>query len=334
MMLGRGARMLGPRKNWTMQAVVSNIEVLFLAMLAGLLILLPLFVPVGGALLLAFVPFPFIVLAVKYPWRYAVSLLGVEGGLILLGGQPQFLFILSQCGLVALAMAWAIRRGWSISQTIVASLMVPLGIGTLLWALYSTLAQPLPQEPLTRYFDKAVSLSQTYVQALEQMQEGEEEQLAALVEALPQLLLAILPALVVISHLFMNVLNYIAVRRYCRRSQPPLRLDPDDLLCWRASDYLVWVFLASGAAMLIPLDTVSTMGLNVLLVTLAIYFLQGVAIALFWGRRLPFPPGVLWPVAAVVFLITGLLSVAVCTAAGLFDLWVDFRRQRRHSLLP
>src|SRR5262249_40385071 len=162
---------------------------------------------------------------------------GVEGGLILLGGQPQFLFILSQCGLVALVTAWAIRRGWSISQTIMASLVVPLGIGALLLALYSMLAQPLPQEILTRYFYKAVTVSQTYVQALEQLREGEEEHFAALVEALPQLLLAILPALVVISHLLMNVLNYIVVRRYCRRSQPPLRLDPDDLLGWRASDY-------------------------------------------------------------------------------------------------
>ena len=317
-----------------MKAVVGNIEVLCLAILSGILTLLPMFVPAGGGLLTAFVPFPFIVLAVKYPWRYAVSLLGVEGGLILLGGQPQLLFLLSQCGLVALVTAGAIRRGWSISQTIVGSLVVPLGIGTLLLAVYSTLVQPLPQEFLTRYFDKAVSLSQKYVQALEQMQEGEDEQLAALVEALPQLMLAVLPALVVVSHLFMNVLNYIVVRRYCRRSQPPLLLDPDDLLAWHASDYLVWLFLASGAALLIPLDAVSTIALNVLLVTLAIYLLQGVAIALFWGRRLPFPLGVQWLVGVVVFLIAGLLCVAVCTAAGLFDLWVDFRRQRRHSLLP
>ena len=111
MTLGRGAWVLGLRKKRAMQAVVSNIEVLFLAILAGLLTLLPMFVPVGATLLIAFVPFPFIVLAVKYPWRYAVSLLGVEGGLILLGGQPRFLFILSQCGLVALVTAWAIRRG-------------------------------------------------------------------------------------------------------------------------------------------------------------------------------------------------------------------------------
>ena len=317
-----------------MKAVAGNLEVLSLAILSGILTLLPMFVPVGGGLLTALVPFPFIVLAVKYPWRYAVSLLGLEGGVLLLGDRPQLLFFLSQCGLVALVTAWAIRRGWSISQTIVGGLVVPLGIGALLLAVYSTLIQPLPQGLLTRYFDKAVSLSQQYVQALEQMQEGEDEQLAALVEALPQLMLAVLPALVVISYLCMNVLNYILVRRYCQRSQPLLHLDPDDLLCWHASDYLVWLFLASGAALLIPIDTVSTIGLNVLLVTLAIYLLQGLAIALFWGRRLPFPLGVQWLVVAVVFVIAGLLCVAVCTAAGLFDLWVDFRRQRHHSLLP
>ena len=317
-----------------MKAVVGNLEMLSLAILSGLLTLLPMFVPVAAGLLTAFAPFPFIVLAVKYPWHYAVSLLGLEGGVLLLGSRPPLLFFLSQCGLVALVTAWAIRRGWSISQTIVGSLVVPLGIGALLLAVYSTLVQPLPQGLLTRYFDRAVSWSQQYVQTLEQMQEGEDEQLAVLVQALPQLLFAVLPALVVISHLFVNVLNYILVRRYCQRSQPPLHLDPDDLLCWHASDYLVWLFLASGAALLIPIDVVSTIALNVLLVTLAVYLLQGLAIALFWGRRLPFPLGVQWLVVAVVFLIAGLLCVAVCTAAGLFDLWVDFRRQRRHSLLP
>ena len=317
-----------------MKAVGSNLEVLWLAILSGILTLLPVLVPVGGGLLTVLAPFPLIVLAVKYPWRYAVGLVGLEGGLLLLAGQPQLLFFLGQCGLVALATAGAIRRGWSISPTIVGSLVAPLGIGALLLVVYSTLVQPLPHDLLTRYFDKAVSLSQQYVQALERMQEGEEEQLAALVEALPQLILAVLPALVIISHLFINVLNYLLVRRYCQRSQPPLRLDPDDLLRWHASDYLVWVFLASGAAVLIPIDAVSTIGLNVLLVTLAIYLLQGMAIALFWGRRLPFPPGAQWLVGVAVFLIAGLLCVAVCTAVGLFDLWIDFRRQRRHSWLP
>src|SRR3989442_10446579 len=125
-----------------MKAVVDNLEVLLLVILSGILTLLPMFVPVGGGLLTAFVPFPFIVLAVKYPWRYAVSLFGLEGGLMLLGGQPQLLFFLSQGGLVALVTAGAIRRGWSISQTIVGSLLGPVWIGALLLGVFSSVGQP------------------------------------------------------------------------------------------------------------------------------------------------------------------------------------------------
>jgi len=325
---------LGLRKSWTMKAVVGNPEVLYLALLSCALTLVPAFVSIGGGLLTALAPFPLIVLAVKYPWRYAMSLMGLEGGLILLGGQWQPLLFLGQCGLVVLVTSWAMRRGWSISQTLVGSLVVSFGVGALFLAIYSTFVQSPTQLLMTRYFDNIVHVSQEYVRAVEQLQEGEDEQLTALMETLPQLVFTVLPALMVIGHLFTNLCNYILVRRYCQRSQPPLRLDPDDLTCWRASDYLVWIFLASGAALLVPLDLMSTIGLNVLLATLAVYLLQGLAIVLFWGRRLPLPLGVQCLMIAMVFLIAGPLSVLVCTAAGLFDLWVDFRRQRHHPLLP
>jgi predicted membrane protein DUF2232 len=325
---------LGLRKSWTMKAVVGNPEVLYLAILSCVLTLFPVFVPIGGGLLTALAPFPLIVLAVKYPWRYAVSLMCVEGALMLLGGHVQSLLFMGQCALVVLAIAGAIRRGWSMARTLVGSLLVLFGVGALLLAVYSLFVQSPAQQLVTHYFDQVVYVSQEYVRAVEQLQEGEDEQLTALVEALPQLVLIVLPALIVLGHLFTNLCNYLLVRRYCQRSQPPLSLDPHDLACWRASDYLVWVFLGSGATLLVPMDLVSTIGLNVLLVTLAVYLLQGLAIVLFWGRRLPLPLGVQCLMITVVFLIAGPLCVIVCTAAGLFDLWVDFRRQRHHSLLP
>jgi Predicted membrane protein (DUF2232) len=322
------------RKSWIMKAVIGNPEVLYLVLLSCALTLLPAFVPIGGGLLTALAPFPLIVLAVKYPWRYAMSLMGLQGGLMLLGGQWQSLLFLGQCSLVVLATSGAVRRGWSISQTLVGSLVVLFGAGALLLVVYGTFGRSPTQALVTRYKENVVHVSQEYIRAVEQLQEGEDEQLTALVEALPQLVFMVLPALIVLGHLFTNLCNYILVRRYCQRSQPPLTLDPDDLMCWRASDYLVWVFLASGAVLFIPIALVSTIGLNILLVTLAIYLLQGLAIVLFWGRRLPLPLGVQCLMIALVFLIAGPLCVIVCTAAGLFDLWVDFRRQRHHPLLP
>ena len=325
---------LGLRKSWTMKAVVGHPEVLYLAILSCALTLVPVFVPIGGGLLTALAPFPLIVLAVKYPWRYAVSLMGVEGALMLLGGRVQPFFFMGECALVVLAIAGAIRRGWSISRTLIGSLLVSFGAGALLLAVSGLFGHAPTQQLVTRYFEKVVYVSQEYVRAVEQLQESEDEELTALVEALPKHLALVLPALIVLGHLFTNLVNYILVRRYCQRSQPPLTLDPHDVTCWRASDYLIWVFLISGVTLLVPIDLVSIIGLNVLLVTLAIYLLQGLAIVLFWGRRLPLPLGVQCLMLTMVFLIAGPLCVIVCTAAGLFDLWVDFRRQRHHSLLP
>ncbi len=317
-----------------MKVVVGHAEVLYLALLSGVLTLLPIFVPLGGGLLTALAPFPFIVLASKYPWQYVVSVLGLESGVILLNGRLQPLVFLGQCALIAWGISWATRRRWSISQTLLCSIAVPCVVGMLVAVAYSLLMQ-LPLDALVmRYVQKIVDASQEYVRTLEQFQEGDAEQWAVLIEALPQLLLTVLPALIVIGHLFLNLLNYLLARRYCWRSQPPLALPPDDLACWKASEYLVWVFLASGASLFAPSDVVGTIGVNLLLITLALYFLQGVAIVLFWGRRLPVPLGVQCFLLALLFLVAGPFCVIICTAAGLFDLWVDFRRQRRHSMLP
>jgi hypothetical protein len=77
----------------------------------------------------------------------------------------------------------------------------------------------------------------------------------------------------------------------------------------------------------------STIGLNVFLVTLAIYLLQGVAIAVFWGQRLPMPLGIRCFLIFIVLVLAGPLCIVLCMMAGLFDLWVDFRRLRRHPLV-
>lgn len=309
-------------------------EVLYLALLSAVCTVLPILSPIGGSLLSLLAPFPLITLLVKYPWRYVISFVVLEGIILLVVGQWGPLMAFVQATSVALAMALAIRRGWSISRTIIGSLLVPLGLVACLVMIYGAAVQQWPQELVTRYLDKVIHLSREYAQALGDLQEGEEEQLAALVAELPQLIVTVLPALLVISQVLTNTFNYLLVRRYGQRSHPPFQLDPIDLAGWRASDYLVWVFVASGVAVLIPQTVVHTIGLNVLLLTLAIYLLQGLAIALFWGRRLPVPFGVQCLLIGVLLLFVGPLCVLLCTVAGLFDLWVDFRRQRRPSFLP
>jgi hypothetical protein len=314
------------------KAAALNPEVFSLAIASCCLTLLSVVVPVEGVVLTTLIPLPLLILAVKYPWRYVVGLVGIETGVLWLLEGWQALFFFSQYGLVPLVIAGALQRGYSLAQTIVSSVLLPLGVGSVLLLVYSTVTQQSFFSLLTNHLEYILHAVQEQLQA-ERTQGVEGEQLLAVAEVLPRLVRAIFPALLVINLLFTNVLNYVLARYYCARSRPPVRLDREALTCWQASEYLVWVFLASGAALLLPVGLISTVALNVFLLTLAIYLLQGLAIGVFWGRRVPLPPGVRWLLVFLVLLIAGPLCVVLCITAGLFDLWADFRRLRQRPLV-
>jgi len=66
-------------------------------------------------------------------------------------------------------------------------------------------------------------------------------------------------------------------------------------------------------------------GLNGLLVMIALYLIQGVAIAAFWVRRLQLPP-LVWGIGVVLLLLQPLLLLFLA-GLGLFDTWFAFRRE-------
>jgi len=208
-----------------------------------------------------------------------------------------------------------------------APIVAQIGIGAVVLLFMSVLNQLTPHAYLIHLFEQ---MADGLYEQLRQM-EGlrDEEAMAAALEALPRAMVAVLPAVCAINFLFPNVLNYLLARRYLQHHEPPVPFTPADIADWRATDYLVWVFLASGAALFLPLSTLSHIGLNVFLVTLAIYFIQGLAILVYWGRRLPLPSAACWLLAILAFVLAAPFCMLACTVAGLFDLWVDFRRQRR-----
>jgi hypothetical protein len=99
------------------------------------------------------------------------------------------------------------------------------------------------------------------------------------------------------------------------------------------TDHLVWVFVTSGMLLLLPSTLLKAVGWNVFILTLALYLLHGIAIAVFWLRRLPLPMSGRWLLVVAAFLVAGPLCLLMCIAAGLFDMWLDFRRQRQQPLV-
>lgn len=312
--------------------MLRNLEAPGLTALALLLTFVPVFLPVGGLVLTTFAACPLIILALKYPWFYVGSVLALQGVLLVLFDGLAPLLPFSQQAVIPLAMAYTIRRSCTMSYTIALSVLLPLGVATCLLVLWSMVTQQSPLDIFTRYLEQLFQAVQERVHTLE-LPEGQSD-LATRVETLSRIALTIFPGMLTLNYLFTNVLNYLLVRHYCRQSRPPLFLDPVELTAWSAPDHLVWVFLASGVTLLLPWPFLNAVGGNILLVTLAIYLLQGIAITLFWGRRLPLPLPMRWFLAIFVFLLAGPLCLLICTTVGLFDLWVDFRRQRPSRLVP
>ncbi len=300
-----------------------------LALLSCLFTLLPVVAPVRGLIFSIVAPAPLIVLGIKYPWRYSLGVLGFEILMLFaLEGSAVF-FMVFYYALVPLVMAAAIRLRYTISQTIMWSVVIPCGLNVLLLAAYSAFVQESPLALVQRTVENLLQVVQERMPLPESPSEAE---VLASMASISKAIVKILPAMMVLNFLFTNVVNYIVVRWYCSRVQPSVVLDPDNLGLWRLTDHLVWVFLISGAMLLLPSGGLSVIGLNVFMLTLALYLLHGIAIVIFWLRRLPLPTSGRWLLAIAAFVFAGPLCLVTCIAAGLFDMWLDFRRQRQQPL--
>lgn len=98
-----------------------------------------------------------------------------------------------------------------------------------------------------------------------------------------------------------------------------------DLTTWKAPEKLVWVLIAAGGMLFVPIEGIVIVGMNLLIITGLIYMFQGLAITAFFFRKKQIS-------RMFRFFFYGLIMVQqymliFVIAVGLFDLWVDFRKR-------
>ncbi len=102
-----------------------------------------------------------------------------------------------------------------------------------------------------------------------------------------------------------------------------------DLYRWSTPEWLVWVLLGTGFGMFIPVAPASDVALNAFICVAAVYFCQGLAIMGFYFQMLTVPS----VVRGVIYFVTFAQPVvaAIACVAGVFDMWIDFRRLKPPS---
>jgi uncharacterized protein YybS (DUF2232 family) len=102
-----------------------------------------------------------------------------------------------------------------------------------------------------------------------------------------------------------------------------------DLSRWSAPEWMVWLLLASGFGLFIPVRAISDIALNGFICIAAVYFCQGLAIIGFYFQSLAVPSIVRGIIYFVVFAQP--FVAALVGTAGVFDMWIDFRRLKPPS---
>ena len=95
---------------------------------------------------------------------------------------------------------------------------------------------------------------------------------------------------------------------------------------WKSPEWLVWILIASGFLVAFGEGIAGTFALNLLVILLPVYFLQGLAVIDCFFRRKAFSP----IIRTVGYLLVTLVNPLpmVVTGIGVFDLWADFRKPK------
>ncbi len=295
-------------------------------LLASLALFLMALAPHLGAVFLTFMPLPIIYYYAKYGRRKGLgiavlSLAAVLVSLQALTPSPNLL-LTAYLALAGFIIAELLEKKYSIERTVCSAALAIFTIGILFLLYQAYYLGKAPWDLIASSLEKKIRYSLQLSASLN----ISSEQLDMIKENLPgiiSILTNIFPALFLVSLIFMVWVNLLAGRSLSRKFALPFP-EFGDLSSWKAPEKMVWYLIAAGAMLLIPDARTELVGGNTLIVILFFYLLAGLAIISFYLKKSHLPAVFRYLLYFLIFAqqIVTLLVIA----AGIFDLWADFRR--------
>jgi uncharacterized protein YybS (DUF2232 family) len=270
---------------------------------------------------------------VPLPAAYIAMRFGLLAGCLVVAGTciAAFAFIsqvaavgcLVQFGAPALLLALLLRRGVSWTRAVTWSLALLLGIGSL--SLYGLAAQQ--QMGVTtlveNYIQAEIETALTLAKDME-LPAVQAAQFEKTVRNTGDLLLQVYPAAAMVGYglLLLTTLFGLVLAARSRYSIPGIPFDQ-----WKIPELWIWGLILAGIGVLLADGILAMVALNLLVVMLALYFLQGLAIVRYFFRTRRVSP--LLRTLGYILLATLNPLPALVAGIGVFDLWIDFRKPRK-----
>lgn len=235
---------------------------------------------------------------------------------------------LLQCGIIALVLPELLLRGYGASRAIAWTTAANVAI----LAASAVIFTQVSGQDIHQALSGEISTSISRALALYEKSGVKGEELSMFKQSMDMaaaLVIRIYPSLVTILLGIMAGCNLALIRRPAFLMGHQLALG--DFKELKLPEYLVWVLIVAGFAMLAPSPLVTIPALNVLVVMTALYFLQGLAVVLTIIARQAFT-GVIRVFVWVMLLVQPYLA-ALVAAIGIFDIWGDFRTPKKQENL-
>jgi len=281
--------------------------------------------PLAGVIPGIFAPLPGMYYTLKSGKYVGIAIVLVSAGSLAITANPMTLLLyLVQSGLISLVMPYILAKGWGGARAIAVSVSAGLA-GIMLAALFAWLIRGID---LHGEILKGISSSISQTVKLYEKSGLKEDELQSLRQGVEQagaLIGKVYPALVLVGLGAIAGFNLLMLKKMADKFN--FQLSIGELKNFRNPDHLIWFAIVPGFALLLNNADVSMASLNLLVLVLSLYCIQGLAITIHIFDRL----SVSWFIRAIFYVLLAVQPYLAAALAlfGVFDLWGNFRTPKQ-----
>ena len=296
-------------------------------LITSLIFVVSMVIPIVGFFCSLFIPLPTLYYRIKLGRTTGaiIPVLGFVIMIVVLSGFTVDVFFLAQMLLIGFLLGELLESRFSIEKTLLGACAVTVLTGLVSLLIYSVVSGSGPLTILNQYVAQNLELSLALYQSMGMSAEN-IRLFENSMEKIQYVLVRIIPGLAVASTLLVVWIN-ILLAKTLLKGKTLLHPDYGKLNTWQAPDVMIWPVIGCGLLMLFENSAIKLIGLNGLMFLLTIYFFQGIAVVAFFFEKKQLPRFfriLLYSLIALQQIV--LLGVI---AAGLFDIWLDFRKLKQ-----
>ena len=284
-----------------------------------------LLVPPLGIVIGILSPVPLIFIYLRGGKQVGLICLAIVVAVIFVTYSPRHaLFFLAEYGVIAFIMGETIRFRFPIEKIIAFTALGSTFMSAAILSFAYTNEDLSLEEFIQEQVEVHLNQSADTFKAMGN-DPGQQETFEKLLKRIANLLAVAYPSFIFVGSLFGSLVNYSVIGFFWRRVPDSYPYFEEKFNAWVLQENFIWAFIVSvGIVWFVPDGDLLVIGINGLVMSLAVYTLQGMAIAYHFLESKNVPRFV-W-VLLTAFIFSQPLLIGLLVGIGVFDLWADFRK--------